>query len=190
MWLMVVLRLPSGIWSVLSSNEANEVTGHDEDFSSVKSKGIDSKTQSLIQAAKVSSVIECEVPDDVPADYDLFVVAEKTVSDEAGNETFSAKLVNSCNKIAKIHGFRRIILLSGLPLDNEELMHFYQHFIGMKNVIVACEAASPSALSSYCKEICDKSRISLNKDDMNEQRKMITIKNDMLIKFIIQDKYN
>ena len=59
-----------------------------------------------------------------------------------------------------------------------------------KNVILACEAESPATLSDYCKKICEESRISLDKDELNDQRKRVTVKTDTLIKLVIRDKYD
>ena len=74
-------------------------------------------------------------------------------------------------------------------MDNDEFMQFYFHFISKKNVILACEASCPSKLSDYCKTICEESRISLETKDLLEQRKLISVKTDNLIKLIIQDIY-
>ena len=108
---------------------------------------------------------------------------------EDGQKAFSSKLELCCKKFAAIHDFKRVILLAGLPLDNDEFMQFYFHFISKKNVILACEASCPSKLSDYCKTICEESRISLETKDLLEQRKLISVKTDNLIKLIIQDIY-
>ena len=72
-----------------------------------------------------------------------------------------------------------------IPFDNDEFMQFFHHYIVKKNVILACEASSPSALSDYCKKVCEEARISLNSAELNEQRKRISIKTDTLIKLVI-----
>jgi len=80
--------------------------------------------------------------------------------------------------------------MADLPVDNEEFMRFYHIQMSQKNVILACEAPSPSALSGYAKTICQESRISLEREELMEQRTRINTKNNSLIKLVIQDKYN
>ena len=58
-----------------------------------------------------------------------------------------------------------------------------------KNVILACNAKGPSSMSDYAKTVCEQSRISLDRNELADQRKRISIKNDMLIKLVIQDIY-
>ena len=168
---------------------------HEEQVESEKVSGfersleLDSKAQILMDSVSFSKLLEFEPSGEVAEDPDLFVIAEKTVTDADGNTNFSAKLLSCCKTFARIHDFRRVILLNGLPLDNDEFMQFYHHYIARKNVILACEAASPSLLSDYCKTVCAESRISLNNDELNQQRKRITVKKNTLIKFVIKDKY-
>ncbi|MCR5285572.1 MAG: leucine-rich repeat protein [Treponema sp.] len=148
---------------------------------------LDSKTQILIDSVGFSKVIINPEGNPEKEEAELFVIAENTVTDENGNEAFSEKLTNCARKIGRIHEFRKIIMLSKLPLDNEEFTQFYHHFINKKNVLLACSAAVASQLSDYSKKICDESRISLDKEELNEQRKFISIKSDMLIKLVIRD---
>lgn len=171
--------------NLFSKNEelANEPNSPAEDVSD----GIDSKTKILIDSVEFSKIIENTPAKEIPSESDLFVIAENTVTEQDGTENFSEKLEKCVKKIARIQDFKRIILLKGLPLDNEEFMQFFHLFIVKKNVIVACKASSPATLSDYCKKICEESRISLDKDELTEQRKCISIKSNMLIKIIIQD---
>lgn len=168
---------------------------HEEEESSqsnsspVDVNALDSKAAILVDSVRFSKVITYSPAGEVPEDPDLFVIAEKTVKDESGNEAFSKKLISCCNTFARIHDFRHVVLLNDLPLDNDEFMQFYHHYIGKKNVILACDAASPSQLSPYCKAVCDESKISLDRNELNEQRKRISIKTDTLIKLVIKDKY-
>lgn len=173
--------------NLFSASEKKESA--ENNTTALDADGLDSKTRILVDSAKLSKVVNFVQGDDIPADYDLFVIAEKTVKTGDGNEQFSEKLLKCAETFARIHDFRHVILLCGLPLDNEEFKMFYTNYIGKKNIILACEAASPSLLSPYCRNICDSSRISLNKEDMIDQRKKAGIKTDSLIKLVIQDKY-
>lgn len=166
--------------------EAEQQTVQNEDDNS---SGIDSKTKILIDSVKLSQILEFTPAGEAPVDSDLFVVAEKVVVGEDGTETFSKKLVECCTKIARIQDFKRVFLLYELPLDNAEFMQFYYHYISKKNVILASEASSPSHLSEYCKTVCDQSRIALDKETLNDQRRKLSIKNNSLVKLVIQDKY-
>ena len=150
---------------------------------------IDGKTKILIDSVAFSRVLHYEPKGSVPEDGDLFVIAEKTVTDEKGNKDFSKKLVSCCNTFARIHDFRRVFLLAGLPFENDEFTQFYFHYINKRNVILACEAESPSGLSDYAKKICEESRISLEKNELMDQRKSASVKTQMLIKLVIRDKY-
>ena len=173
---------------LFAKNEESEPAGPDADVNTNSSEK-DKKTQILIDSVEFSKILEFEPKGEAPEDADLFVVAEKTVTGEDGQKAFSSKLELCCKKFAAIHDFKRVILLAGLPLDNDEFMQFYFHFISKKNVILACEASCPSKLSDYCKTICEESRISLETKDLLEQRKLISVKTDNLITLIIQDIY-
>lgn len=173
---------------LFAKNEESEPAGPDADVNTNSSEK-DKKTQILIDSVEFSKILEFEPKGEAPEDADLFVVAEKTITGEDGQKAFSSKLELCCKKFAAIHDFKRVILLAGLPLDNDEFMQFYFHFISKKNVILACEASCPSKLSDYCKTICEESRISLETKDLLEQRKLISVKTDNLIKLIIQDIY-
>lgn len=151
---------------------------------------IDSKTSILISSVQFSKIIDCTAEDKATAKGELFVIAEDTVKNADGQEDFSTKLQVCCKNFAHIQNFRRVILLKGLPLGNDEFMQFYYHFIGLKNVILACKANGPSSLSDYAKQICEQSRISLEREELALQRKRISIKNDNLIKLVIQDIYD
>ena len=80
-------------------------------------------------------------------------------------------------------------MLYGLPLDNDEFVQFFKHFIAKKNVILACEAESPATLSDFGKAICDYARISLKKEELIEQRRTVLQKTKTLVKLVIRDKY-
>ena len=80
-------------------------------------------------------------------------------------------------------------MLYGLPLDNDEFAEFFKYFISKKNVILACEAESPSTLSDFGKTICDYARISLKKEELAQQRHAALEKTKTLVKLVIRDKY-
>jgi len=167
---------------------------HEEEVISENAKvvdpeAIDSKTQILLDSVEFSKVLRFEPKGNVPDDNEVYVIAEKTVTGPDGNEDFSEKLIKCCKSFANIHDFKKVIMVKGLPLDNDEFMQFYHYFISRKNVIFACEAESPSKLSEYGKTICEQSNISLDRNELNEQRKNSTIKSNMLIKLVIRDKY-
>jgi len=171
--------------NLFASHEA-EATADNE---SNEESGFDKKTQILINSVDFNKVLENETVNP-REDADLFVVAENLVEDDEGNKDFSEKLISCVQKIARIQDFSRVIMLKGLPLDNDEFMQFYFHFINKRNVILASSADGTSTLSDYGKKICEQSRISLTKEDLTEQRRIISIKNDSLIKLVVQDLYN
>lgn len=173
---------------LFSSNESSEPTGDNPEVEQAQG-GIDPKLQILLNSVKTSSIIDCEPAGEAPSDADLFVIAEKTVTAADGSAAFSNKLVKCVKTFAHIQDLKRIILLSGLPVDNDEFIQFYHHFIAQRNVVFATCAANPANLTAEAKKICEESRISLSKDELISQRKKISIKNNTLIKLVIQDKY-
>ena len=176
--------------NLFSSAGGDEAAGRDDVHIQLKDRlALDSKTKILIESVGFSKIELCEPSGEPPEDGDLFVIAEKIITSDIGEHTFSDKLITCAKKIARIHDFKRIIFLYALPSDNEEFQQFYFHFINKRNVIFACEASSPATLSAYGKMICEQSRISLDSNELAEQRKRISVKNDMLIKLVIQDKY-
>ena len=170
----------SELENLFAKNEQDELATHNADNPDV----LDNKAQILSDSAEKSTIIECTPEGDVPDESDLFVVAEKLVD---GN--FSEKLTACCKTFARIQDFKKIIMLYGLPVDNEEFVQFFQHFISKKNIILACEAESPSQLSDYGKKICEFARISLHKEELIEQRHSASIKTNTLVKLVIRDKY-
>lgn len=173
---------------LFSSNESSEPTGDNPEVEQAQG-GIDPKLQILLNSVALSSIIDCEPAGAEPSDSDLFVVAEKTVAAADGSSAFSNKLIKCAKTFAHIQDFKRIILLNGLPVENDEFIQFYHHFIAQRNVVFATCAANPAALSEEAKRICEESRISLARDELISQRKKISIKNNTLIKLVIQDKY-
>lgn len=174
---------------LFSKNESTEPAGEDAVQAQKSADEVDSKTQILLSSVSFSKVIECTPEGELPSDPELFVIAEKTVTGADGAVAFSSKLVKTARTFAHIQDFKRIILLNGLPVENDEFMQFYHHFIAQRHVVFACEASSPAKLSEYGKTVCEESRISLDRDDLISQRKKISIKNNTLIKLVIQDKY-
>ena len=168
-----------------AKNEEAEFATHNADNPDV----LDSKAQILSDSVEQSYIIDCEPAGEVPEEGELFVIAEKLVSDAEGKNSFSSKLVSCCKTFARVHDYKKIIMLYGLPVENEEFAQFFKHFIAKKNVIFACEAESPSKLSDYGKTVCDLARISLNKDELAEQRRSAAVKTGVLVKLVIKDKY-
>ena len=169
-----------------SKQEEQEMAAQEEQ----KDKNeLDSKTKILVDSAEVNKILMFNPAQDDREDGDLFVVAEKLVPGEDGNMTFTKHLEACCSRMAMIHDFSRVVMLYNLPVDNDEFMQFYRHFMGKRNIILACEAEKPSALSDYCKTVCDNSRISLDSKEINEQRKYASVKTETLVKLVVRDKY-
>lgn len=119
---------------------------------------------------------------------DLFVIAETLSVDAEGKPCASQKLLSCCRKLALFHDLRRIVYISGLDLENEEFLQFFENFLHNQNILLACYAPSSASLSEYSKRVCELTGISLAKEDILEQRRKASIKNPSLIKLIIQDK--
>ena len=170
---------------LFAKNEQDELATHNADNPEV----LDSKAQILTDSVGLSYIIDCEPAGKMPEENELYVIAEKLAHGEDGKDFFSSKLITCCKTLARIHDYKKIIMLYDLPIDNDEFMEFFKHFISKKNVILACEAESPSKLSDYGKKICDLARISLKKEELSEQRNSASIKTESLVKLVIRDKY-
>lgn len=176
--------------NLFSKNEEQEMAAQKSEEDKKDSGEFDSKTKILIDSVEQNKILNFQANKGAETDSDLFVIAEKLVDGENGEKLFSSRLETCCSKLALIHDFSRVIMLHGLPVDNDEFMQFYKNFIGKKNIIVACEADKVSTLSDYCKTVCDCSRISLDKDELIQQRRSASIKTDTLLKLIVRDKYD
>ncbi len=165
----------SGGSGAASDDEENEIAA-------VTVKITDSKTQAILDSVELSRVIECTPEGTPPADADLFVIAEML----DGND-FTKKLEAIARRFAQIQDYKRIFMLYGLPVDNDEFMEFFKLYVSNRNVVFACKASSKSDLSDYGKTVCEYSRIDLSHEALQEQRKNISTKNDTLIKLIIRD---
>ena len=170
---------------LFAKNEEDELATHNADNPEV----LDSKAQILTDSVGLSEIFEFEPKGQLPEDPELFVIAEKLAKDENGKNNFSSKLVDCCKKFAKIQDYKRVIMIYGLPLDNEEFVEFFRYFIAKKNVILACEAECPSKLSDFGKTICDYARISLKKEELAQQRQSALRKTKTLVKLVIRDQY-
>ncbi len=170
-----------------AKNEADELATHNIDNPEV----LDNKAQILSDSCELSHIINCNPAGELPEEDELFVIAEKLAPGAGtdGQDFFSPKLLACCKTFARIHDYKKILMLYGLPLDNDEFTLFFKHFIMKKNVILACEAECPSKLSDYGKKVCELSRISLKKEDLEEQRHSACIKTKTLVKLVIRDKY-
>ena len=175
----------SELEKLFAKNEESELATHNSENPDV----LDSKAQILTDSVGLSNIIDCEPAGEIPEEPELYVIAEKLAKDSSGKNNFSQKLIACSKTFARIHDFKKIIMLYGLPLDNEEFAQFFQHFIAKKNIILACEAESPSKLSEYGKKICELARISLEKEELAEQRRSASVKTRTLVKLVIRDKF-
>lgn len=159
----------------------------EDEIAAVTVKITDSKTQAILDSVGFSRVIECEPEGEPPSDADLFVISEM-LTGQSGSQDFTSKLEAVVRRFAKIKDFKRIFMLYGLPVDNDEFMEFYKLYVSNRNVVFACQAAGPSTLSDYGRKICEYSRIDLSAAALAEQKQNVRVKNAELIKLIIQDK--
>ncbi len=165
-----------------SSGGAPEGFDEEENDVAVTVKITDSKTQAILDSVEISKVIECQPQGTPPADADLFVIAEIM---KKGN--FTKKLEAVARRFAQIQDYKRIFMIYGLPVDNDEFMEFFKLYVSNRNVVFACKASSRADLSDYGKKVCEYSRIDLSHEALQEQRRNISSKNDTLIKLIIRD---
>ena len=165
------------------SGAGAEGSEEEDEIAAVTVKITDSKTQAILDSVEFNRVIECEPEGQPPADADLFVIAEML-----DGQDFTKKLEAVARRFAQIQDYKRIFMLYGLPVDNDEFMEFFKLYVSNRNVVFACQASNPAELSEYGKTVCEYSRIDLSHEALAEQKKNILTKNDTLIKLIIQDK--
>ena len=165
------------------SGAGAEGSEEEDEIAAVTVKITDSKTQAILDSVEFNRVIECEPEGQPPADADLFVIAEML-----DGQDFTKKLEAVARRFAQIQDYKRIFMLYGLPVDNDEFMEFFKLYVSNRNVVFACEAANASTLSEYGKTVCEYSRIDLSHEALLEQKQNISTKNNTLIKLIIQDK--
>ena len=167
----------------------NEEEGDEEadEIAAVTVKITDSKTQAILDSVEFYKVIECEPAGEPPSDSDLFVVAEM-LEGQADTRDFTPKLQAIVRRFAQIKAFKRIFMLYGLPVDNDEFMEFYKLYVSNRNVVFACQASNANGLSDYGRKICEYSRIDLSARALEQQKKNVRVKNAELIKLILQDK--
>lgn len=159
----------------------------EDEIAAVTVKITDSKTQAILDSVEFCRVIECEPDGEPPSDADLFVVAEM-LEGSGDARAFTPKLDAVVRRFAQIKDFKRIFMLYGLPVDNDEFMEFYKLYVSNRNVVFACQAANAASLSDYGRKICEYSRIDLGAGALAEQKQNVRVKNSELIKLIIQDK--
>lgn len=119
---------------------------------------------------------------------ELYVFAEELVKSPDGSKSITSKLKKCCEALANIHDLKKIIYLSELPVDNDEFLMFLANTLKRQHVLVACTAANPENLSEYSRKICQAAQISMDRNEILDQRKKAGIKNPGTIKLIVQDR--
>ena len=112
----------------------------------------------------------------------LYVFA-KTLNAE---HNFSSKLINCCHRLAKVHNYSEVKLLSN-PQFIEENREKFSEFMKEKDVIYACSVSSLSLMSDDEKDLCGLLGIALDRDGLIAQAKTASDKNAPFIKLLIQD---
>ncbi len=165
----------------------NEMNGTYTDDITVQ-KVQDRNLNILIRSVEYSSIVELNPEGVSDSTSDLYVIAEKTTG-EGEEKSVSQKLKKCANSLASIQDLKRIIYLSGLPVDDDEFAMFLSNILKHQHTLLACEAASPSALSEYCRKVCEIGGIILDKEEILNQRRRAGIKNPGTIKLVVQDKF-
>ena len=112
----------------------------------------------------------------------LYVFA-KTLNAE---HNFSSKLINCCHRLAKVHNYSEVKLLSN-PQFIEENREKFSEFMKEKDVIYACSVSSLSLMSDDEKDLCGLLGIALDREGLIAQAKTASDKNAPFIKLLIQD---
>ena len=165
----------------------NEMNGTYTDDITVQ-KVQDRNLNILIRSVEYSCIEELNPEGVSDSTSDLYVIAEKTTG-EGEEKSVSQKLKKCATSLASIQDLKRIIYLAGLPVDDDEFAMFLSNVLKHQHTLLACEAASPLALSEYCRKICEIGGIILDKEEILNQRRRVGIKNPGTIKLVVQDKF-
>ena len=99
---------------------------------------------------------------------------------------FSSKLISCCRRLANVHDYSQVKLLSN-PQFIEENREKFSDFMKEKDVIYACSVDSLSLMTEDEKDLCGLLGIALDRDGLIEQSKTASDKNAPFIKLLIQD---
>ena len=99
---------------------------------------------------------------------------------------FSSKLISCCRRLANVHNYSQVKLLSN-PQFIEENREKFSDFMKEKDVIYACSVDSLSLMTEDEKDLCGLLGIGLDRDGLIEQSKTASDKNAPFIKLLIQD---
>ena len=99
---------------------------------------------------------------------------------------FSSKLISCCRRLANVHNYSQVKLLSN-PQFIEENREKFSDFMKEKDVIYACSVDSLSLMTEDEKDLCGLLGIALDRDGLIEQSKTASDKNAPFIKLLIQD---
>ena len=99
---------------------------------------------------------------------------------------FSSKLISCWRRLANVHNYSQVKLLSN-PQFIEENREKFSDFMKEKDVIYACSVDSLSLMTEDEKDLCGLLGIALDRDGLIEQSKTASDKNAPFIKLLIQD---
>ena len=99
---------------------------------------------------------------------------------------FSSKLISCCRRLANVHNYSQVKLLSN-PQFIEENREKFSDFMKEKDVIYACSVDSLSLMTEDEKDLCGLLGIALDRDGLIEQSKTASDKNAPFVKLLIQD---
>ena len=99
---------------------------------------------------------------------------------------FSSKLISCCRRLANVHNYSQVKLLSN-PQFIEENREKFSDFMKEKDVIYACSVDSLSLMTEDEKDLCGLLGIALDRDGLIAQAKTASDKNAPFIKLLIQD---
>ena len=99
---------------------------------------------------------------------------------------FSSKLISCCRRLANVHNYSQVKLLSN-PQFIEENREKFSDFMKEKDVIYACSVDSLSLMTEDEKDLCGLLGIALDRDGLIAQAKTASDKNAPFVKLLIQD---
>ena len=116
----------------------------------------------------------------------LFVFAEKLCDGNVG-KVFSPRLVDCCNRLAKVHNFTSVYYFHGIKLANDKFRAQFRQLIQHKDVVYAVPDEYLSQLSDEQRTFAENAGIKIDAESMELQAKNASDSGVDCLKLLLQD---
>ncbi|MGP1459673.1 MAG: leucine-rich repeat protein [Treponema sp.] len=116
----------------------------------------------------------------------LFVFAEKLCDGSVGKD-FSPRLVDCCNRLAKVHNFTSVYYFHGIKLENDKFRAQFRQLMQRKDAVYAVTSEYLSMLSDEQRTFADNAGIKIDGESIERQVKDASDSRVECLKLILQD---